>query len=181
MKIDTFIKLYNTKKTDEEKINAIKQIMKNNHVSYSDKVNRAGIIAQNSYHVKQKNLDGNEREVFQQNSAAKYMLYSLTLVDLYTNLEIDYKQSLEIFELLDGDIIDIIISLIDDREKKEFRMLLDFACDDLFVNEYEPHAFIKNQVERFGYLIGTILAPVLENIDLDKMQLVIEKYAGQVL
>lgn len=177
MKVDTFLKLYNTKRTDEEKVEVIKQIMKNNKVSYSDKVDRAGIIAQNSYHVKQKDLDGNEREVFQQNSAAKYMLYYLTLVDLYTNLEIDYKQSLETFEMLNGDIIDIVVGLIDDREKKEFQMLLDFACDDLLVNEYEPHAFIRSQVDRFGYLIGTILAPVLENMDLDKMQGLIAKYA----
>ena len=177
MKVDTFLKLYNTKRTDEEKVEVVKQIMKNNKVRYSDKVNRAGIIAQNSYHVKQKDLDDNEREVFQQNSAAKYMLYYLTLVDLYTNLDIDYKQSLETFEMLNGDIIDIVVGLIDDREKKEFQMLLEFACDDLLVNEYEPHAFIRSQVDRFGYLIGTTLAPALENMDLDKMQRLIAKYA----
>lgn len=178
MKVDTFLKLYNTKSTRDERVDAVKQIMKDSRVSYSDKVDRAGIIAQNSYHAKQRDVNGEEREVFRQNSAAKYMLYYLTLVDLYTNLEIDYKQSLEIFELLDGEIIDIILSLIDDREKKEFKMLLEFACDDLLVNEYEPHAFIKDQVERFGYLIGTTLAPVLENMDLDKIQQMISKQMG---
>ncbi len=178
MKVDTFLKLYNTKNTRDERVDAVKQIMKDARVSYSDKVDRAGIIAQNSYHAKQKDINGEDHEVFRQNSAAKYMLYSLTLVDLYTDLEIDYKQSLETFEKINGEILDVIVSMIDEREKKEFQMLLDFACDDLLVNEYELHAFIRDQVERFGYLIGTTLAPVLENMDLDRIQGLIAKYAG---
>ena len=175
MKIDTFLKLYETKKTDDEKAKAIKQIMKNNRVSYSDKVDRAGIIAKNSYHVKQRDVDGTEREVFEQNSAAKYMLYSLTLVDLYTTLEIDFKQSLELFEKINGEILDMIIMSIDERERKEFQMLLEFACDDLLVNEYEPHSFIREQVERFASLFGTIIAPVIENLDIDKIEEVLKQ------
>ena len=170
MKIDTFITLYKTKKTDEDKLNAIKQIMKNKRVSYADKVDRAGIIAKNSYHEKQKDINGEEREVFFQNSAAKYMLYSLTLVDLYTDLEIDFKQSLELFEKINGEMLDMIIMSIDERERKEFQMLLEFACDDLMVNEYEPHAFVREQVDRFGSLIGTVLVPILENIDVNKIE-----------
>lgn len=175
MKIDTFLKLYETKKTDDEKAEVISQIMKNNRVSYSDKVNRVDIIAKNSYHIKQKDIDGTEREVFWQNSAAKYMLYSLTLVDLYTTLEVDFKQSLELFEKINGEILDMIIMSIDERERKEFRMLLEFACDDLLVNEYEPHAFIREQVERFASLFGTIITPVIENIDVDKIEEVIKQ------
>ena len=175
MKIDTFLKLYETKKTDDEKAEAIKQIMKNNRVSYSDKVDRAGIIVKNSYHIKQKDVDGTEREVFEQNSAAKYMLYSLTLVDLYTTLEIDFKQSLELFEKINGEVLDMIIMSIDERERKEFQMLLDFACDDLLVNEYEPHAFIREQVERFASLFGTIIAPVIENIDINRIEEVLKQ------
>ena len=175
MKIDTFLKLYETKKTDDKKAEAIKQIMKNNRVSYSDKVDRAGIIAKNSYHVKQRDVNGTEREVFEQNSAAKYMLYSLTLVDLYTTLEIDFKQSLELFEKINGEILDMIIMSIDERERKEFQMLLEFACDDLLVNEYEPHSFIREQVERFANLFGTIIGPVIENIDIDKIEEVLKQ------
>lgn len=175
MKIDTFLKLYNTKKTEEEKAAAIAQIMNNAHISYSDKVDRAGIIAKNSYHAKRKDIDGTEHEIFEQNSAAKYMLYSLTLVDLYTTLEIDFKQSLELFEKINGEVLDMIIMSIDERERKEFQMLLDFACDDLLVNEYEPHAFIREQIERFGSLFGTIIAPVIKNIDVNKIEEVLKQ------
>lgn len=174
MKIDTFITLYKSKKTVDDKADAIATIIKNEHISYADKVDRVGIIAKNSYHVKRVDSDMVEHEVFQQNSAAKYMLYSLTLVDLYTNLEVDFKQSLEQFEKINGEILDNIISAIDERERKEFQMLLEFACDDLLVNEYEPHAFIREQVERFGTLIGTLIIPALENLDINKIEEVIK-------
>lgn len=170
MRIDTFVTLYNARKTSDDKADAINKIMKNEHISYADKVNRAGIIAKNSYHIKKKDADGIEREVFEQNSAAKYMLYSLTLVDLYTDLEINFNQSLEQFEKINGEILDNIIMSINKREIKEFQMLLEFACDDLLVNEYEPHAFIREQIERFGSLIGTLLAPALENLDISKIE-----------
>lgn len=169
MRIETFLKLYNSKRTDEEKMDAVKERITNKHVSFSDKVNNADIIAKQCYYQKEKDSDGVEREVFKQNSAAKYMFYSLTVVKLYTDLEVDYKQSLEQFEMLDGEILDIIINLVNTRELKEFQMLLDFACDDIMVNEYEPHAFVKKEVERLGSLISTALTPVLQTLDIDKI------------
>lgn len=176
MKIDMFLKLYESKHTPESKEKLVADHVKNIQVKYSDKVDRAGIIAKHSYYEKQVGADGVEREVFRQNSAAKYMLYYLTLVDLYTDLEIDFKKSLDTFEKINGSILDTIISYIDDRELKEFQMLLDFACDDILTNEYELHSFIRNQVNRFSSLFGGIIAPAIEGLDLGK----IEELIGQL-
>lgn len=175
MRIETFVKLYNAKRTDEEKMDAVKERMTNKHVSFSDKVNHADIIAKQCYYQKEKDANGVEREVFKQNSAAKYMFYSLTVVKLYTDLDIDFKQGLEQFEMLNGEILDIIISLINKRELKEFQMLLDFACDDIMVNEYEPHAFVKNEIERLGVLIGTAITPVLQTLDTGKIEALLKQ------
>ena len=54
-------------------------------------------------------------------------------------------------------------------------MVIQMTADDLIANEYEPHAFFKNQIERFGNLIGTSLKPVLEGLDLSKIQEVISQ------
>jgi hypothetical protein len=169
MKIDVFLKLYESKKTTESKEKLVADHVKNIQVKYSDKVDRAGIIAKHSYYEKQVGADGVEREVFRQNSAAKYMLYYLTLVDLYTDLEIDFKESLDTFEKINGSILDTIISYIDDRELKEFQMLLDFACDDIITNEYELHSFVRSQVEWFGNLVSGIISPVLQQFDFEKI------------
>ena len=45
MKIETFVKLFSTKHTDEDKQKAVADIMKNKPVSFSDKVDRCGLIA----------------------------------------------------------------------------------------------------------------------------------------
>ena len=175
MRIETFLQVYKTKKTDDEKKQAIDSIMKNETIKYSDKVDRTGLIAQKSYHVMRSDVNGVEHEVFEQNSAAKYMLYSLTLVDLYTTLDIDYKKSLEQFELLNGEVLDLIVGSIPKRELKEFQMLLDFACDDIMTNEYEPHAFVRGQVERFGSLINAVLSSVVKDIDVAQISEAIQK------
>jgi hypothetical protein len=80
--------------------------------------------------------------------------------------------------MLNGEILDLIISKIDDRERKEFQMLLEFACDDLLVNEYEPHAFIRNQVDRFGDIVGMAILPALEGLDIEKVKTVIEQFSN---
>lgn len=177
MKIDMFLKLYESKQTPESKEKLVADHVKNIQVKYSDKVDRAGIIAKHSYYEKQVGADGVEREVFHQNSAAKYMLYYLTLVDLYTDLEIDFKESLDTFEKINGSILDTIISYIDDRELKEFQMLLEFACDDILTNEYEMHSFIRNQAERFGSLIGNIISPALQGLDTNKIEELLKQFS----
>lgn len=173
MKIETFTKLFETKHSDEEKEKVILEIMKREHIKYVEKIARVKLIVKNSYYTKKKNLDGVEYETFEQNSPAKYLFYCLTLVDLYTTLEIDFKKASEQFEMLNGEILDMIINSIDEREHKEFQMLLDFACDDLLVNEYEPHAFIRSQVERFSSLISTALLPILQQLDMEQLKEVI--------
>lgn len=43
-------------------------------------------------------------------------------------------------------------------------MICDMKKTDLIQNKYESHAFISDQIERFGTLIGITLKPVLEKI-----------------
>ena len=178
MKIETFIQLFKTKRSDEEKEKAVLGIMNGKHIKYVEKVARANMIANNCYYTKKKSSDGVEHEVFEQNSSAKYLFYCLSLVDLYTTLEVDFKKAPEQFEMLNGEILDLIISKIDDREHKEFQMLLEFACDDLLVNEYEPHAFIRNQVDRFGDIVGMAILPALEGLDIEKVKTAIEQFSN---
>ena len=74
--------------------------------------------------------------------------------------------------------MDVIFSAIPEDELKEFKMIVDFETNDAIANEYENHAFIRSQVERFGTLIGNVIEPILSTIDLDKVKEVIEKTMG---
>ena len=53
---------------------------------------------------------------------------------------------------------------------------------DVICNEYEPHAFISGQVERFGALLGISFSPILEkfediieNLDVEKVGNILNK------
>jgi hypothetical protein len=58
----------------------------------------------------------------------------------------------------------LIFEYIPDREVKEFRKILHMVEGDLIQNKYETHAFISDQVERFGELTSTTLAPLLQSL-----------------
>ena len=70
----------------------------------------------------------------------------------------------------------MIIQSINPRELKEFNMVLQMTQDDVIANEFENHAFISQQVERFGQLIGTALSPVIEQLDFEQIEKVIDQF-----
>ena len=118
-----------------------------------------------SYYIKVKDINGNEHKKLHVNSITNYMLYCLSLIDYYTTISIDYNESLESFNKLNKtELLDVILNCIPEREIKEFRMILDMVESDLIQNEYETHAFISSQVERFGELAGLTLTPLLEQL-----------------
>lgn len=152
-----------------------KYMIPNKYVPYEEKVNSANRIVQSSHYIKTKNSDGKEYKKFHIDSTAKYMLYCLELVRMYSNIEIDFKKSLEQFNMLNScGALDAITNLISKRELKEFNMILDFVESDLMQNEYEIHSYISNQVERFGELIGKSLPEIIKGLDMNKMSKVIE-------
>ena len=181
MKFSAFVTLWNVKMNkgnDEDRNDCINRIMKTDYVPIEEKQVRANNIIKNTYYIK-KVEDGVEREVFHINSTAKHIFTFLTVVDLYTNIEIEFKDALNEYNTLAKlGAMDVIFSAIPEDELKEFKMIVDFETNDAIANEYENHAFIRSQVERFGTLIGNVIEPILSTIDLDKVKEVIEKTMG---
>lgn len=177
MKINAFMTMYKTRKREEEKLKAIKEHIKYEYVPFETKADVAKAIVRSCYWDKEENDAGTERDVFHINSVAKHMLCSMAIIDLYTDLERQKKDGkmLEDFNLLNGSgVLDLIIQNMDQRELKEFNMVLQMTCDDAIANEYENHAFISHQVERFGKLIGTALSPVLSQLDIGQIAEIIK-------
>lgn len=178
MKLTPFMTMYKTKKTPEKQAEFIKEHVKNDYVPYEKKADVAKAIVKASYYQRTKNRGEIEREEFHIDSVAKYMLTCLSMVDLYTDIERSKNEgkSLEEFNILNGSgILDLIIQNIDGRELKEFNMVLQMTCDDLMENEYENHAFIRAQVERFGSLISTALSPLIEKLDVEEIKKIISE------
>lgn len=177
--VENFCKKYNETNIEKSKEALIEKVMNPHYVSYEMKITICEKIIENSYYKKEEK-DGIKTRKLHINSPAEYMLYCLYLVKQYTNIEVDFSKALEEFNLLNEcDLIDIIYKNIPEKEVKEFRKILDMVESDVMMNEYETHAFISNQVERFGELFGSITKPAinklsetLENMDektIDKM------------
>ena len=162
--VKDFVKKYNELTSDELKQTLIESIMNIHYVPYEVKVTVCSQIVDRTYYIKTKRKE-TEVKKFHVNSPANYMLYCLNLVEYYTNLKVNFKDCVNEFNALNGcEVLDLIYHNIPEREIKEFRMILDMIEDDAIQNEYEPHAFISNQIERFGELIGTSLKPAINSL-----------------
>lgn len=178
--VEEFCKKYNETNLDQVKQSLLEKVMNPHYVPYEMKITICEKIIENSYY--KKNNDG-KIEKLHVNSPSKYMLYCLWLVKQYTCIEVDFSNALEEFNLLnESEMLDVIYSNIPEKEHREFQMILDMVENDLLQNEYETHAFVSNQVERFGELFGNIVKPaldrfgdILENMDEKTINKVINK------
>lgn len=141
-------------------------------IDLSDKITSAALT--------KKDADGNEE--FHINSVTKYILHVMTMVDLYTDLEVDFKNLLAEYDLLnENGLLEVILSQIGEKEIAECQMFLDMAWNDRIQNELSTHAFISKQVDRFGTLAGVTLSPVIASLtktiselDDDKVKQIVE-------
>ena len=176
--IGDFMDIYKSKKT-EEKENFVKEHVINRYVPYEQKADVAKAIVDSSCWKTEKTSDGNLVNVLQINSVAKYMLTYMAMVDLYTDIERQKTDGkiLEDFNVLNSfRVFDLIIANIDSRELKEFNMIVKMTYDDLMTNEYENHAFISKQLHRFGELIGVTLSPIISQLDMSKIERLINEF-----
>jgi hypothetical protein len=177
--VEEFCKKYNETNLEQVKQSLLEKVMNPHYVPYEMKITICEKIIENSYY--KKNNDGVKK--LHINSPAQYMLYCLWLVKQYTYIEVDLSKSLEEFNMLNEcGLIDCIIDEIPEKECMEFDNVLDMIKNDVIKNEYEIHAFISNQVERFGELFGHVTKPaldrfseVLENMDENAVDNVINK------
>ena len=98
-------------------------------------------------------------------SDINYLLFCRMIVEQYTDLQVETEGFYEEYDLLnESGLLDKIMQMIPEKEINEFKMICDMKKSDLLQNKYENHAFISEQVTRFGELIGTILKPALDKI-----------------
>lgn len=178
--VKDFCEKYNGTNVVQTKQALLEKVMNPHYVSYEMKITICEKIIENSYYTK--DVDGNNKRLYV-NSPAKHMMYCLWLVKQYTYIEIDFSNALEEFNLLnEHGLLDLIYSNTPEKEHKEFCMILDMVENDVLQNEYETHAFILNQVERFGELLGHVVKPaldrfgdILENMDEKTINNIIDK------
>lgn len=176
--VNDFCKKFENTTIQQVKNELIEKIMNPHYVPYEKKDAMCQQIIKVTYYKKNENEKNPTLHI---NSRQEYMFKCLYLVKEYTTLKIDFKQSLQQFNLLnETGVLDCIFKNIPENEMREFHMVLEMVESDTLRNEYETHAFISNQVERFGQLIGTLAKPnldqlskVIQNINKEDIQKII--------
>ena len=98
-------------------------------------------------------------------SDVNYLLFCRMIIEQYTDLQVETEGFYEEYDLLNEyGLLDKIMQMIPEKEITEFKMICDMKKSDLLQNKYENHAFIADQVDRFGTLIGVTLKPVLDKL-----------------
>jgi len=106
------------------------------------------------------------------NSIFMYLYFTMSIIDNYTNLSIDFNKVNKEYDLLkkNGFIEKIInvdpngSSIVPVEEYIELKTFLDMSVNDIIQNNLNIQSFISYQVERFGYLSGITLEPVIEKL-----------------
>ena len=131
------------------------------YVSFIDKVNLAERVVYHSTH--DFDQEGNVIGDITINSISKYLLHVMGIIDMYTDLYINYNNLVEDYDLLNvNGMIHEIITLIGEKEIAECQMLLDMKLGDFMQNKLSVYSFVRDQVERFGTLSGITLSSIKE-------------------
>ena len=159
MKIKEFTEKYNAIATDRLKEDYLNDNLHiKTYLPFLTKVTLADKLA------KVTTLDKNTGNV-NVKSDVNYLLFCRMIIEQYTDLQVETEGFYEEYDLLnESGLLDKIMQMIPEKEIAEFKMICDMKKSDLLQNKYENHAFIADQVDRFGTLIGVTLKPVLEKI-----------------
>lgn len=115
-------------------------------------------------------------------SNMRYILYVYTIIQMYTNIDIDGGKMLDEFDVLNkAGLIEAIFSKIPEKEIKEFSTVLQMTYDDFIQNNCNAQAFVSNQVQRFTEFLGLVLQPIIDkfsDLDQDEMSELVKELGG---
>ena len=159
MFIKNFVESYSNFATQNLKDNYLKDNLEiTTYVPFVKKVTYAASLAQNTMIDKD---TGNVRV----SSESNYLFFVRSIIELYTDLEIENNAFYDEYDLLnESGLLDKIMQMIPEKEIAEFKMICDMKKDDIIFNQSTPKAFIGQQVERVSHILGVTLKPVLEKI-----------------
>ena len=175
MKIKDFIEQFNLLDKDEDKDAFLRQIVTTTYVPFIEKADLCLKVINDCWYKKDEIT--NVKKLFI-SSPATYVLYNMAVINKYTNLDVDFKNTVAEYDLLNnGNYLGILLSYIPENELIEFKRILEMTQNDVLQNEYYAPAYIKERINDISTAIGATALPaieqlgqMIENIDEDKVK-----------
>lgn len=179
MKIKEFVENFNNIDTNSLKWRYIKDNLEiKTYLPVLTKDTLATLLVEKTIYEYEKYIDENGEVKQRQtnrieiNSNAQRILFCRLVVENYTNLEVETSTFFEEYDLLkESGLLNMLMShteeepsLVPVEELIELHKMIENKQNDIIFNHSTPQAYISDQIERFGTLLGVTLTPILEKI-----------------
>lgn len=165
MEYTNFVIQYNTAKDKEA---FCKKHVTTKYVPYADKMSKASGIAYASTHSVP-----DQPQIYKKNTPALYFSTIIRLLSLYTDIEYDEKNVVDVYDKLsECGALNILLSAIPESEVTEFRALVDMYVSDIYESERDISSVIENKMEAIRLVANTVLEPfgdTLNKIDVNEL------------
>lgn len=146
MKIDDFVKVFNA---NNDKLACLKEHVTTKYVPFLTKVAQCKSIVQATMEL-QPQEDG--RVLFLQRTPMRYLIFSMTLLKFYTDIEYDEDEDNSKFaeeydKLAATGIMDLLPSALPVHEFKEFNTILNMVMDDYMENNRSTAAILGGALD----------------------------------
>lgn len=143
------------------------------YVPISEKLNVIDLIISSTMAEITSDENGIKKGNVRENSVSRYLLYVLNLINLYSNVEIDFKDVMDTYDLLkESGLAERIVALIPEKEIIEFKGLLEMARSDFEVNHMSNYALLtsieKNMSKLFDGINESFIKPLTDSVEKEK-------------
>lgn len=142
MRVEEFVRLF--KETGDKERFCEKHIVKK-YMPFINKLAECNRVVQSTMSV----LSEDGVPIFNQKTPARFLIFHMTLLKYYTDLEIDEKSDEHTFiddydALNEIGAFDLLISKLPEHEYKEFSTILSMTVDDYLANNRTMISYLDN-------------------------------------
>ena len=185
--VKSFVEEYEKCSNNDDKAKFLKNKLKTEkYMPYEDKLTLAkNIINHSSYAMTKEDGKLKQTDRIALNSPMRYILFVMTVVDKYTNIEVNFGNIMPDFDALNfNSLIEIIFEKVGDKETAEFNTVVEMVLNDFMANKYQFKNYIDDTLLKVSGLIEKC-APLIDNItnkfdsmseeDVEKLSSLLEK------
>ena len=164
--VKSFVEEYEKCLNNDDKAKFLKSKLKTEkYMPYADKMTSAeNIVRHSSYAMVKEDGVLKQTDKIALNSPMRYILFVMTVVDKYTNIEVNFKNIMPDFDALNfNSLIEVIFEKIGDKETAEFNTVVEMVLNDFMANKYQFKNYIDDTLLKVSGLVEKC-APLIDNI-----------------
>ena len=165
--VENIINLKGDEKNKEEALEKYieQHVLSDKYISYGDKADIIRRIITSSCYTTMGEGD-NAVRVFKQNSPAKHLMFNLSMIDCYTDIDITFTESVNEYDMLAKNGASMmLINKIPERELAEFATLMSMEMDDIYENERSAVGMVEGIKLGIQRVINAVIDGLMEVVE----------------